>query len=139
MKLFILSLAVAIGVASTATADRVNIGHSVFDNRCAICHGLNGKGGGEFAETLTVKPADLTVLQKNNGGVFPFQRVYNFIDGSETVAAHGTRDMPIWGRAFTKEAAESLAGAGLSPDDAADIARGRILALIEYISTLQAK
>ena len=139
MKTFILGFAAAVGLAGHAMAEGMTLGQFEFDNRCAICHGLNGKGDGEFAQALTVKPTDLTMLQKDNGGVFPVQRIYGTIDGSETVAAHGTRDMPIWGRAFTREAENDLGYYALPPDEAAEYAKGRILALIEYLSTLQAK
>jgi hypothetical protein len=40
-----------------------------------------------------VAPTDLTVLTKKNNGVFPFDSVYEIIDGRKTVIAHGTRDI----------------------------------------------
>lgn len=46
---------------------------------------------------------DLTALAKNNNGVFPFDRVYQIIDGRREVLAHGPRDMPVWGRNFNMQ------------------------------------
>jgi hypothetical protein len=82
----------------------------------------------------------LTALSKANGGVFPFARVYNVIDGRFDVLAHGPRDMPIWGEIF-QSPRESSNPASPPPEkeDAELIARSRILALIEYITSLQNK
>jgi len=53
---------------------------------------LNAKGGGPVSEELKTRPADLTALAKNNNGVFPYDRVYQMIDGrNTTVASHGIR------------------------------------------------
>ena len=81
---------------------------------------------------------DLSMLQKNNGGVFPFAALYGVIDGSGTKGAHGSSDMPAWGMRYSAQAPEML-GDYYTPEDQAVFVRGRILALIEYISTLQQK
>lgn len=47
--------------------------------------------------------SDLTVLPKNDGGVFPLSRVCEIIDGRQQLKAHGTRAMPIWGQAYRQE------------------------------------
>jgi len=49
---------------------------------------------------LKRKPANLTVLSKNNNGVFPTSEVHDFIVGTREIAAHGTREMPVWGYVF---------------------------------------
>lgn len=36
------------------------IGQEVFEQKCAACHGISGKGDGPAASALTHKPADLT-------------------------------------------------------------------------------
>src|SRR5713101_3058816 len=74
-----------------------DLGKRVYVNRCAVCHGLSGKGDGPLATQLKTPVADLTQIQKNNGGVFPFDRLYGVIDGREAVAADGPREMPVWG------------------------------------------
>jgi len=72
----------------------------MFRAYCASCHGADGKGGGPAAQALKVKPADLTLLAKNNGGQFPSNRVRSAITGEEVLASHGSREMPIWGPIF---------------------------------------
>jgi hypothetical protein len=84
-----------------------------------------------MAKVLTVKPADLTQLSKKNNGTFPFWRVFRVIDGREEIRGHGPRDMPIWGQEF-------LVQAGSSPVAQSQV-RGRILELIYYLESLQAK
>ncbi len=76
-------------------------GPDLFHAHCAACHGAEGKGNGPAASALKIKPPDLTVLAKNNGGRFPVERVKKFISGDEpTLASHGSREMPIWGPIF---------------------------------------
>jgi hypothetical protein len=88
-----------------------------------------------------IAPADLTKIQKSNNGVFPFGRVYEVIDGRKTIAAHGSREMPVWGDRFKEKSAELSELAlrfGISIDAEA-FARDRILVLIRYLSSLQEK
>jgi mono/diheme cytochrome c family protein len=117
-------------------ADKFDIGKREYDGSCAVCHGANGKGKTSFAELLQVGLPDLTTLSRNNGGVFPITYVYNVIDGREALKAHGTRDMPIWGRQFPLRAAPEFDEYAYEPEL---YARGRILAVIDYLYRLQAK
>jgi mono/diheme cytochrome c family protein len=55
-----------------------------FRRYCAQCHGMDGTGDGPVAAALKKKPANLTLLSKNNGGVFPEKEVRDFIDGAKT-------------------------------------------------------
>ena len=143
------AFAVAITAVASATivhaeqsgpaAKAFDRGKYEYEAHCAVCHGLSGKGDGPFAEqlqTAAVVP-DLTKLSEKNSGVFPFMRVYETIDGEHSLAAHGTRQMPIWGPRYKSEAGES------PYDDFrvdADVfARARILALSEYVYRLQGK
>ena len=49
---------------------------------------------------MNKNPANLTLLSKNNGGVFPEGEVRDFIVGTRTIASHGSREMPVWAYAF---------------------------------------
>lgn len=121
--------------------DEMDLGEREFVNNCAVCHGVSGKGDGPFAGMLQAPAADLTMLQKNNNGVFPFDRVYMTIDGrveGKEVLAHGPRDMPIWGGEYNRKAATYYADYYRERDVEAFI-KGRILALTSYIYSLQAK
>ncbi|NOT54186.1 MAG: cytochrome c [Deltaproteobacteria bacterium] len=106
-------------------------GKPVFEQYCATCHGGDAKGGGVASNMLTVKPADLTMISKNNNGTFPFWRMYGVVDGREQIKGHGTRDMPIWGAEFRTQAASNIT--------AQSQVRGRILELVYYLQSIQAK
>ena len=75
-------------------------GPDLFRAYCASCHGKDAKGNGPAAVALKPKVPDLTVLAKNNGGKFPEDRVRKTIMGDDAVAAHGSREMPVWGPVF---------------------------------------
>lgn len=67
---------------------------------CRSCHGQEGRGDGPIASLLKVEVADLTTLARRSGGEFPVEAVTRFVDGREEMAAHGPREMPLWGDAF---------------------------------------
>jgi mono/diheme cytochrome c family protein len=73
------------------------VGSVSFDLYCASCHGRQGRGDGPTAASLRTRPADLTVLTRENRGSFPRERVLTFIEGSARSAAHGSSEMPVWG------------------------------------------
>ena len=85
------------GVSTVVCAQDTDLGRSLYRLGCAVCHGLDGKGKGPLSGQLKAAPADLTVLAKNNHGIFSISSVYEIIDGRKVIAAHGTREMPIWG------------------------------------------
>src|SRR5271165_1456991 len=104
LPLFILSISgvAAFGQAGAGKESEIPVttsfsGTEMFKTWCASCHGLQGKGDGPAAAALKIPPADLTQLAKKNGGKFPMEKVRNYIDGTKEVAAHGSRDMPVWG------------------------------------------
>ena len=76
-------------------------GEQMFNEYCAVCHGKDAKGDGPAATALKKAPADLTALTRRNQGKFPEAKVYNIIKGDAGVAAHGSREMPIWGDVFS--------------------------------------
>ncbi|MCB1916946.1 MAG: hypothetical protein KDG52_14670 [Rhodocyclaceae bacterium] len=114
-------------------AEIIGAGPAEFEGRCAVCHGLQGRGDGPFAALLLRPPADLTRLAIANGGSFPAQRVRRTIDGREAVASHGPREMPIWGRELLVEYRRSSVGIG----DPETYVRTRIEALVDHLRGLQ--
>lgn len=102
-------------------------GQQMFNQYCAVCHGKTAKGDGPAASALKKTPADLSTLTARNHGKFPELSVYATIQGDTDFAAHGSRDMPIWGNVF------------------ADMSRSngevqmRISNLISYVKSLQVK
>lgn len=75
-------------------------GNTTYQKYCANCHGVKGHGDGEIAATLMSRPTNLTQLAAKEKGVYPEERVRETIDGRVQVAAHGTREMPVWGNDF---------------------------------------
>lgn len=136
---WLLAIAGCSALLGTALAqnkpERADLGKREFEANCASCHGTSGKGNGILVEHLRKSPPDLTLLAKKNGGVFPLSRMYDVIDGAD-VPAHGTRDMPVWGRDYKIKAAEYFVD---MPYDPEAYTRARILALLEYLNRLQAK
>ncbi len=131
-----LVIAGAFGAQTTITAQesptRASLaitGANNFAQYCVACHGKDAKGTGTLAATLNPKPADLTLLSKNNGGTFPRDMVFQIIDGSQKVKGHGGGDMPQWGTTF-------LASMG---SDNKDAVKRRIDSLVDYLETLQVK
>ena len=106
-----------------------------FRQYCAQCHGKDGTGEGPVAPALKKKPANLTLLSRNNGGVFPEDEVRDFIDGSKMAEGHGTRDMPIWGYAFMYRRS-SHTGAGGAPLTEAEV-KHKIGRLVDYVKSIQ--
>ena len=75
-------------------------GHDMFLSYCAACHGKDAKGDGPAAGALKVAPANLTLLAKKNNGKYPSMRVTTVLNGQADLAAHGNKDMPVWGPVF---------------------------------------
>jgi mono/diheme cytochrome c family protein len=78
-------------------------GRGLYLRYCTSCHGADAKGGGPVAASLKVTPPDLTQIAKRAGGKFDEKAVLSYIDGRRAVAAHGPRDMPVWGAVFGEE------------------------------------
>jgi len=117
------SFAVSPSPASSA------LGEALFRERCAGCHGTDGKGGGPDASTLSIQPPDLTTLTQRAGGTFPAPRIVEIITYGGNIAAHGTGPMPIWGKIFSDEGGRGRAGAATS--------RQNVVALKRYLETIQ--
>jgi len=101
-------------------------GAEMYKTWCASCHGAQGKGDDPAAAALKRTPADLTQLAKKNRGRFPTEIVRTYIDGSRVVAAHGSREMPVWGTFFLRLGDEKTV-------------TYRIVTLGSYVESIQVK
>ena len=101
-------------------------GKSLFHEYCAVCHGADAKGGGPAAKALNAAPGDLTQVSRKNAGKFPEERILRILKGDEKVAAHGSQEMPIWGKVFNNMGSLTMG-------------QTRIHALLQYVEGLQAK
>jgi len=127
-----------LGASATAlAAENLDVGKREYEVACAVCHGHTGKGDGPLKFQLVSRMPDLSELAKNNNGIFPFDRIYQVIDGRQEVKAHGPREMPVWGDAFRMQS--SVFFDNYPPYDTESAARSRILALTEYLYRLQTK
>jgi mono/diheme cytochrome c family protein len=121
-------------VAQEKTVKRVPpVGTSALDGKglyqqfCASCHGKDAKGGGPAADALKQRPTDLTQISRQNGGKFPDTRIMAVLKGDQAVGAHGSQEMPTWGKTFN-----DISG-NLS------VSQGRMHALVMYLEEIQAK
>ncbi len=103
------------------------MGKQSFRSYCASCHGTEAKGDGSVGKYLTVEPADLTRISKRNDGVFPFDQMFQTIDGRKPARGHGKRDMPIWGDAFKLTRG--------NPDEQA--VKEKIIDLVHFLQSIQ--
>ena len=102
-------------------------GQEMFNTYCAVCHGTSGRGDGPASSEFKIPPANLTLLAKNHNGTFPEAYVSQVIQtGPRDAKAHGSKDMPVWGRLFA------------SLGDEATV-KLRVHNLTTYIESLQAK
>jgi mono/diheme cytochrome c family protein len=124
-----LALAGLAAAAGTTDIEAVGRGRVTYNRYCRNCHGPQGHGDGPVAELLTVRTADLTQIEAKNGGTFPVEKVAEAIDGRREVAAHGSREMPLWGDALQR------------PEQGGDqeaAVQEKIRQLVEYLRSIQA-
>jgi mono/diheme cytochrome c family protein len=76
------------------SAQSIAAGQAVFEARCVVCHGQDGRGDGPLGMTLVPRPADLTIHAVP--GVHTDAQLYQWItDGFPGTA------MPAWGKALS--------------------------------------
>ena len=140
LRLRCLSLAMAValaGISGSALAQTKTVkvvpvhqsnawtGSEMFHEYCAVCHGVDAKGGGPAAEALKQRPTDLTQITRRNSGKFPALHMQLVIQGKTDIAAHGNAEMPPWGDAFRSISASQ------------SFAEMRVQALVRYLEEIQ--
>lgn len=113
---------------------KVTSGQLEFREFCQQCHGPDGLGNGPTAAVLKKKPANLTVLARNNGGVFPTQEVRDYITGVKFIESHGMREMPLWGLQFRYRRSSAQEPGTASSQAEID---AKINRLVDYIRSIQ--
>jgi mono/diheme cytochrome c family protein len=143
LSLIAVVLAVVLIVIPRGTAQQTQIkevankptnpdsGKDMYMQYCAACHGRTAKGDGPAASALKVPAADLTQLAKKNDGNYPGIRVGSVLQFSIPVAAHGSKDMPVWGRLFESLSAGNPTKRGES--------NARTKNITDYLESLQAR
>lgn len=125
-------LATLVSVGPAAAQD-TDIGATLYADYCSACHGATGKGDGDMADVVKVPSPNLTLLARNNDGVFPMLDVLHVIDGRSGTRAHGGA-MPLWGRVFSDQIGDSEGEYGSVLE-----VRGRVLSLAKYLESIQQK
>jgi mono/diheme cytochrome c family protein len=128
-KLFLASSIIVLTVGTAAAkSGEIARGRALYLDHCAVCHGRNADGKGPMAKVLSTPPANLRLLSERYGNPLPTEQIAGFIDGRADVAAHGPRDMPVWGNsAWEKEPSQSEPGQ-VTP---------AIASLIAYLQSIQ--
>jgi mono/diheme cytochrome c family protein len=103
-------------------------GKLMYASYCASCHGVDGRGAGPAATALKMRPADLTVLSRNNRGKFPATQVVSVLQFGVATPAHGSAEMPVWGPIF------GVMSPGLPEEE-----KVRISNLRRYLESIQLK
>jgi mono/diheme cytochrome c family protein len=103
-------------------------GQEMYASYCAVCHGANAAGNGPAQSALKIPATDLTTLAEKNGGKYPAMHVSSILRGDAELAAHGSKDMPVWGPLFRN----------MSQGHDAEVQQ-RIANINAYIESLQKK
>tara|TARA_R110002094_G_scaffold188440_1_gene163691 strand:- start:1353 stop:1748 length:396 start_codon:yes stop_codon:yes gene_type:complete len=98
MKRIFVTLAALFIMQGTAQAQDAEAGAALYDNYCATCHGLEGRGKGPMAPALLLQPPSLRDLTARYGA-FPTARVVARVDGRDPLVSHGS-PMPVYGPFF---------------------------------------
>jgi mono/diheme cytochrome c family protein len=97
----------------------MRVAADVFDRYCARCHG----------DGPEASAPDLSQLWRRYGSPLPTAEIASFIDGTREVAAHGPREMPVWGEELYHQLPDT--------DTVKDMRAGTIALLVEYLQTIQ--
>lgn len=120
-----LFLFLPLAMATSAQAETPR-GQAEYLRYCSACHGEAADGKGPVANILTPRPPDLQKLEGKFGSPLG-TRLVAYVMGTTMPRAHGTSDMPVWGR--------NLA----DPDgDDTDAVRS-IWRIVSYLDSLQSK
>jgi len=123
-----LSVIVVLALLCAAKASAQSAGREDHQHYCAVCHGQNGKGKGEWNGT---EVPDLTHLSRDNGGRFPSEDVQKVVDGrSQPLWHQRQREMPYWGEIFQLEEKGPASKAKVE---------ARVTAIVDYVRGLQRK
>lgn len=125
--------AVSIQAALAQQGDAIEEGRLQFIDKCAVCHGQEGKGDGVLASTLNQQPADLTRLSERNGGTFPRTKAFKKIwgRGEEIISTHDMSEMPAF------YIAPMLGNDDDFEDSAGRLSPDQIEQIISFLETIQ--
>lgn len=100
ISLALLSGAVLLALPA-AGEERIESGKESYLKYCASCHGMDGRGETPLAKLFQKPLPDLTRIGARRGVWYPQALVKEIVDGR--YAAHGSREMPVWGEILTSD------------------------------------
>ena len=92
--------------------DHAEAGRAEYVRYCSACHGEEADGNGPVANVLSPRPPALTSLRKKFGKPLSTDLVA-FVSGTSMPRAHGTSDMPVWGKVLREETGDERTGVDL--------------------------
>jgi mono/diheme cytochrome c family protein len=110
-------------IASAARADSPR-GQEEYLRYCSACHGERADGQGPVANVLDPRPPALRKLTPRYGSPLGTDLVA-YVMGTTMPRAHGTSDMPVWGRNLQ------------SPDGSDGKAVRIIWRIVDYLDSIQ--
>jgi mono/diheme cytochrome c family protein len=119
----------ASALAAGPISKSVESGRHIYLEHCAVCHGADGTGNGPAAAALKTPPANLTEISKRAGGKFPAAHIVQVITYGGKITAHGSGQMPMWGKIFSREGGGGKGGSYYS--------RRAVIALKRYLQSIQ--
>ncbi len=132
MKTVLKTLAALAGLtlAGGCTTEGDVSGRALFTDNCAVCHGRKADGNGPLADKLEIRPANLSELALNNGGVFPADDTIAKVHGYSN--SDHFADMPEFGSVFTGPEVmwETADGARIPTTQ-------NMVSLVRYLESLQ--
>lgn len=105
-------------------------GQAFFAANCTSCHGADARGGGPLAADMQPRPTDLTVLARQNGGVFPAADALSYIYG-DPADGHLARVMPQFGDVMDEDLVPIEVEGVLTPTPRA------LAGLLVYLESIQ--
>jgi len=126
VECFLLGLAAVLSSAPVLADEPRGKGEYV--RYCSACHGEEADGKGPVANVLTPRPPALTRLNPKYGRPPLGTTLVAYIMGGTMPRAHGSSDMPVWGR-------------NLDESDAVDDTKAvrTIWLIVDYLQSIQAK
>ena len=89
-------------LGSSAKAEQLDRGRDDYMRYCSACHGEDADGNGPVSDALTPRPPALTDLRTKYGNPLS-TRLVEFISGTTLPRAHGTSEMPVWGKVLREQ------------------------------------
>jgi len=105
-------------------------GYALYQQYCASCHGVWADGEGVLKPVLVAKPTNLRTLARRQGAPLDRERLAEVIDGRKPIVAHGSREMPVWGKRL---------GEGVYTPVPDMRKRSMVMVIVDYLEAIQEK